>query len=97
VLPPLPEPDALGEWSTLPKGCYLPEREFGNYLLLRFGGQSYVRPVSELPSQYLRRWLAGPLGSKSWDWRAAANEMHQQLARARRLYEPNGTALANRS
>lgn len=45
------------------------------YLFYRSSsGRLYLFDTGPLPSQYMRRLLADSLGSRDWDWRAAARE-----------------------
>jgi diadenosine tetraphosphate (Ap4A) HIT family hydrolase len=64
-------PADIGGWVALPVREW-PQclERFDNYLMVYDGGESiYVTSAPFVPSQYLRRWFAGQIGVKQWDWR----------------------------
>ena len=71
---PLPEPDNLHPWTPVSPGKVLARAiQSPGYLLIGCEGSFWTRQVEELPSQYLRRWIAGRLGKARWDWREASD------------------------
>jgi diadenosine tetraphosphate (Ap4A) HIT family hydrolase len=68
----VPKPDAAARWTELPPEGWLKSlAELDGYLMLGCEGRFQAREVENLPSQYLRRWLADRLGRSQWDWRQA--------------------------
>jgi diadenosine tetraphosphate (Ap4A) HIT family hydrolase len=60
-------------------------RNLPAYLFYRdFGGRLYLFDTGPLPSQYMRRLLAGALHEENWDWRTAGRE-ERLLATLERL------------
>lgn len=79
---PLPEPDGLHPWTPVPAGKFLSRADQGSgYLSIGCEGAFWTRQVEDLPSQYLRRWIAKKLGKVRWDWREAADVSVERRAR----------------
>lgn len=80
----IPEPTGAGSWTDLPSDGWvhaLPRTR--GYVVLVTAGRPRTRSVRTLPSQYMRRWLGGLLGTDRWDWREA--QLETMLGSARRL------------
>lgn len=79
---PLPEPDGLHPWTLVSSDEFLYHADHGaGYLLVGCEGTYWTRRVEDLPSQYLRRWLAARLGKAEWDWRKATDTDVERRAR----------------
>jgi diadenosine tetraphosphate (Ap4A) HIT family hydrolase len=86
------EPPRTLCWRRLETTDFLPTVPTGaDYVFLcNQAGQRWMAPVVDLPSQFMRRWLAGELGLHQWDWRVAGAEerIPQKLPRLVSLLEP---------
>jgi diadenosine tetraphosphate (Ap4A) HIT family hydrolase len=79
---PLPEPNGFHPWTPVSPGEFLSRANQGSgYLLIGCEGTFWTRQVENLPSQYLRRWIAGRLGKAQWDWREATDVDVERRAR----------------
>lgn len=83
---PLPEPDDIHPWVPVSADEYLGNlnKNYG-YLLVGYDGKFWTRQVTNLPSQYLRRWIAGLLNEAQWDWRKTKSDSVEPRARRLRL------------
>jgi diadenosine tetraphosphate (Ap4A) HIT family hydrolase len=93
TIEPLPEPDDE-TWSPLePRQPLVDLGDRSGYLLVGCEEQWWARSVEDLPSQYLRRWLAGRLGLQDWDWREAEpGSLGQRADAVRMLHREAGAA-----
>jgi diadenosine tetraphosphate (Ap4A) HIT family hydrolase len=94
---PLPEPDDLHPWAPILGSEFLAGADQASgYLLIGCEGAFWTRQVENLPSQYLRRWIAGKLGKRRWDWRRVSDadlEGRAQDLRARHRVAAGTTSL----
>lgn len=63
------------------------------YLFVRLPGRTpAVAVAADVPSQFLRRWLADSIGVAEWDWRKAGREpgVERTVARMAALLAPAG-------
>ena len=66
-------------------------KEESSYLFLEDSSATrYVFPVTELPSQYMRRLVANSIGKSDWDWRKCGQEpeLIATLERLAPLFSP---------
>jgi diadenosine tetraphosphate (Ap4A) HIT family hydrolase len=86
---------ANSAWRALPDRWLdaLPPRE--DYLLFGMVGSNFwCAPAHDIPSQLLRRWVAGEVGHQEWDWRChpALGEVGVQAQHLRALLTPMSNA-----
>jgi hypothetical protein len=59
-----------------------PEATFGSYLFFGVASEIHLYEPINIPSQFMRKTLAGLLGRNSWDWRVLDNsdDFHATLS-----------------